>query len=69
MNIEGLLEQFLKDQQARISDGDTWMTWDKYANEWVVRTQPYRARNSKCLYSGQDLAEALKAFQEATNAS
>ena len=56
------LEQFLKDKQARLQDGNVWMTWDTYAAEWVVKLHPYRARRSRTVYTGTDIQEALRQF-------
>jgi len=66
------LIDFLKspDTNARISVGnDKWLYWEctnSLTNEgqWVVQYRPFHAKNNRCLYSGDNLSEALEALQE-----
>ena len=62
-----LLIEYLKspDYGARLSDGGKWLYWEctnTLTNEgnWIVLYSPPYARKPRCLYSGEDLGEALK---------
>ena len=56
------IEALLKEHRIEIADG-TWLCWDEYANEWVLREQPYRRRSRvKAIYP--NLEAALKAVAQ-----
>jgi hypothetical protein len=57
------IEELLKDNQItaniRVSAGNRWLYWD---SEWVVQSREYGQKKNRCLYSGDNLDEALKAL-------
>ena len=52
----------LKDEDARVTKGRSWLVWDDFTHEWVVYTQPWSAKKSRVLYKGESEAEAVKAL-------
>lgn len=58
MTIKELLLSDIFD--VRVSHGNRWLFGSE--NGFAVYEHPYRARNTKLLYSGQDEAKAVKAL-------
>lgn len=54
------IEKYLKEENARLSNGGRWLVWD--VGEWVVREHRYRQRVPSIIYSGGNLDEALKSL-------
>jgi len=52
------LEEALKEgNNARVLVGDKWLVWD---DQWEVYQHKYGAHKVTCLYSGQNLDEAIE---------
>ncbi|KKM89162.1 hypothetical protein LCGC14_1251430 [marine sediment metagenome] len=55
--------EFLKEYNARLSCGFSWLVWDDDINQWVVwQRKPYERRNG-CLYRGDSADEAIKCME------
>lgn len=65
---DSCLIDFLKDKSidVRITNGDKWLVW--YQDLWVVFQRPFGKKNNRCLYSGDDLNEALQALKSGAEA-
>jgi len=61
MTIEELLKN--KDLDIRVTNGTKWLAW--YLEQWVVSDRPYGKKNNRCVYSGDNIEEALNALKEA----
>jgi hypothetical protein len=71
MNEADILIDFIKstDNGARITDGYNWLYWQinnsvTNEGEWVVQSRPPYKKVTRCLYSGNNLEEALTALRE-----
>ncbi len=54
-----MIEEFLKEENARLSCGSRWLYWDEDTDDWVVLDrQPY-AKKNETLYRGTCLVSAL----------
>lgn len=54
------IEDFLKGDNARLSNGDKWLIWQY--SEWLVLQRPYGKKANRCLYSGHNLEIALESL-------
>jgi len=57
-----LIEDFLKQENARLSCEPNWLYWDD-AGYWVVLSRPFGARKNQTLYQGESLERALQALK------
>jgi len=55
------IEQFLKDNNARVSLDDKWLVAES-ADSWTVYQHKYGAHHNTVLYAGGNLNAALKAL-------
>ncbi len=58
------IKDLLKEQNARVSMGNSWLYFDKDMHKWIVRTQPRGKMASKVVNECEFEYEAVKALCE-----
>lgn len=54
----------LKDENARVTIGRSWLVWDDSTKEWVVYTQLWGAKKARVLYRGDSEEDAVKVLMQ-----
>ncbi len=55
------ISTFLKENNTRLEMGGKWLVWA--LDEWLVLERPFRKKSNRCLYSGDNIEEALQALK------